>query len=71
MGSGKVAGQGGGDICIRIADSCFCTAEMNTILLSSYIPIKTTKQINAVMSFISLSPHTSQNDHHKKEKIYK
>ena len=54
VGSGKVAGQGGGDICIRIADSCCCTAEMNTILLSNYIPIKTTNQINAVMSFTSL-----------------
>ena len=48
-------GQGGGDVCIRMADSCWCTAETNTTLLSNYMPVKTTKHINAVMSFISLS----------------
>ena len=48
-------GQGGEDVCIRMADSCWCTAETNTTLLSNYMPVKTTKHINAVMSFISLS----------------
>ena len=42
------------DICIHMADSCCCTEENDTILLSNYIPIKTTNQINAVMSFTSL-----------------
>ena len=32
--------QEGGDICIPMADSCGCVAETNTILESSYTPIK-------------------------------
>ena len=29
---GEMETQEGGDICVRIADSCFCTAETNTTL---------------------------------------
>ena len=32
--------QEGRDICIHMAASCGCTAETNTTLQSSYIPIK-------------------------------
>ena len=39
MGSGREA-QGGGDICIHIADSLHCTAETNSTLKSNYPPIK-------------------------------
>ena len=31
--------QEGGDICINIADTFHCTAEINTTLQSNYIPI--------------------------------
>ena len=39
MGGGREA-QEGGDICIHMADSSCCAAEINTILKSNYIPIK-------------------------------
>ena len=32
--------QEGGDICIPMADSCWCTAETNAIWQSNYPPIK-------------------------------
>ena len=32
--------QGGGDICIHMADSLCCIAETNTTLNSSYTPIQ-------------------------------
>ena len=33
-------GQEGEDICIPMAGSCCCMAEINTTLLSNYLPIK-------------------------------
>ena len=33
------AGWEGGDICIHVADSLHCTAEINTTLQSNYTPI--------------------------------
>ena len=35
--------QGGGDICICVADSLCCTAETNTAVKSNYTPIKIEK----------------------------
>ena len=32
--------QEGGDICILMADSCYCLAETNTTLYSNYPPVK-------------------------------
>ena len=40
VGWGRKEVQEGGDICIPIADSCWCMAETNTTLLSNYPPIK-------------------------------
>ena len=42
-GKGGVGGrevQEGRDICIPVADSCWCMAETSTILKSNYPPIK-------------------------------
>ena len=43
--------QEGGDICIRIADSLYCTAETNTALQSSYTPIKKKSVISVLQVF--------------------
>ena len=32
--------QEGGDICVPMTDSCWCIAEISTILQSNYLPIK-------------------------------
>ena len=40
VGWGQKEVQEGGDICIPIADSCWCMAKTNTTLLSNYPPIK-------------------------------
>ena len=32
--------QGGGDVCVPITDSCWCTAETKAILESNYPSIK-------------------------------
>ena len=42
-GEGGSDVQEGGDTCIRITDSLYCTAETNTALESSYTPIKKKK----------------------------
>ena len=39
LGDGREV-QGGGDICIPVADSCWCMAETHRILQSNYSPIK-------------------------------
>ena len=39
MRGGRKA-QKGGDICVHIADSLYCTAETNTALYINYTPIK-------------------------------
>ena len=36
-------GSRGRRLCIHIADSCCCTAENNTTLLSNYTPIENNK----------------------------
>ena len=52
----------GGDICILIADSHFCTAETNTTLQSHYPPIKNLKKrpfanVDSEFAFCCLTTH--------------
>ena len=52
-GEGGSDVQEGGDTCICITDSLYCTAETNTALESSYTPIK--KKKISHLCFASLS----------------
>ena len=39
-GRGKKEAQEEGNICMLMANSCYCTTETNTVLLSHYPPIE-------------------------------
>ena len=53
-GEGGSDVQEGGDTCICITDSLYCTAETNTALESSYTPIK--KKKKSVISVLQVFP---------------
>ena len=50
LGDGREV-QGGGDICIPMADSCWCMAETHRILQSNYSPIKKIKNTLILCDF--------------------
>ena len=50
LGDGREV-QGGGDICIPMADSCWCMAETHRILQSNYSPIKKIKNTLLLCDF--------------------
>ena len=52
MGGGRKF-QEGGDMCVPMADSCWCVAETNTILRSNHPPVKN-KFINANVKAVEI-----------------
>ena len=52
-GWGWGGGLEGGDMCVPMADSCWCVAETNTILRSNHPPVKN-KFINANVKAVEI-----------------